>query len=44
MSLNVSCTIEYLQECAEYVRKDIIMTWSVQIGETAGQMSLGQIC
>ena len=44
MSLSVSCTIEYLQECAEYVREDIIMTLSVQTGETAGQMSLGQIC
>ena len=44
MSLNVSCTTENLQECAEYAKEDIIMIWSVQIGETAGQMSLGQIC
>ena len=44
MSLSVSCTTEYLQECAEYVREDIIMTWSVQTVETVGQMSLGQIC
>ena len=43
MNLNASCMTGYLQECAEYVIQDSTMTWSVQTGETAGQMSLGQI-